>query len=149
MYDRLTILSYNLGVIDFGAGANVTRDIPLPPGARLARVLDINVHVTEIFETSTSDAAVQVGRTGDLDEFAELTIPNGSTVGTIVGARTSASGRVHNSVYVAEKGNTAALDSLRVTCVFGTDDSAVTGQGEVIVHIGYDQADADDGNDLG
>jgi len=140
-YDQPRVFSYNLGVIDFGAGANVTRSIPLALGATQFRVLDIIAHVTEIFESDTSDAAVQIGRSGDLDAFAQLTIPNATAVGSMVSFRTAGGGL--NSIYRAEAGGLAAIEAMVVTNVFAVDDAAVTGQAEVTVVVEYDYVKAD------
>lgn len=139
-YDAPLVLSMNLGVIDFGAGADVTFDVPLPAGARYMRVVDILVRVTEAFLVDLTAARVDIGRAGDLDEFASLTIPDGQALNSIRGGRDQTAG-ILNKVYVAQEGGTAVMDKFRVTAVFGTDGTGVTGQGEVTVVYAVDFAD--------
>lgn len=140
-YDQPRVISMNLGVIDFGNGANVTFDVPLPLGTRTVRVLDILARVTEAFNTTDTPAIMMVGRAGDLDEFASLTIPDTTAVNVIKNFRTAGGGL--NSIYVAEAGGTAVLEALRCTAQFGTDAGGVTGQAEITVvyEVDYVQAD--------
>lgn len=140
-YDHPFVFSYNLGTVDFGADADVTRSIPLPLGASQARVLDIIVQGVEAFASTTTNATVQVGRSGDTDAFASLTIPDLFAVGAMRGFRAQGSGL--NGIYVAEEGGLAALDALLVTMTQVVDDSADTGQAIVTVVVAYNYVKAD------
>lgn len=75
-YDNPLILPYFFPLIDYGAGANITRLIAVPvlqngrkPGGQVIGALISNV--TEDFAGSSSDARIEVGISGDTDAYFE------------------------------------------------------------------------------
>lgn len=70
-YDNALPISYNLGLIDFGAGT-VALAIQPPVGKTFGRIEDIHVAVTETFTTDTTPGYVRIGTASDADKFAEL-----------------------------------------------------------------------------
>lgn len=73
-YDKKDRVVYTLGSIDFGAGANITRTLPVPPGkggvGKSGRVAHVIIGpVTEDFAGSTSDGGVRIGDGTDDDKY--------------------------------------------------------------------------------
>lgn len=72
-YDQsgpLTI-SYSFGLHDFAAG-NLANAIQRPKGISHARIDELHVGVTEVFNAVTTPAFLRVGTATDADKFAEL-----------------------------------------------------------------------------
>lgn len=147
MYDSRMVISIPVNAANFAAGGNVTLDYPLPPGARRARVLDIVTRITTATVFATTAARVEVGRTGATDEFAVITIPTAQAAGVVYAARSTTAKKVLKKIYVAEEGNTAVLDALRVTLVPGTG-AGLAGVGDVLIHVEIDYASPNDGQIL-
>lgn len=72
-YDNGRQISYSFGEIDFGAGGDALA-IPVPYGAKGARIVDIAASVTETFTQDTTPGYVRLGTAADPDKFAELNL---------------------------------------------------------------------------
>lgn len=70
-YDNPLVISYEFGLIDFGAG-NSAYAIKPPYGFKFGQVIDIHVAVTETFNQVTTPGYVRLGPANDLDLYAEL-----------------------------------------------------------------------------
>lgn len=134
MYDRLTPISYNLGSVDFASGADSTISIPLPPGVKMARVLDVILQVTEVFTAVTTPAKVLVGVAADPDSMVSMTIAT-PAAGTLVNLRTYPGSNL--AVYNA--GGTMGTVTALLVSLIDTTGGTLTGTADVTVVIGYDQ----------
>lgn len=137
MYDNLTPIAYNLGSVSF-IGGDTTYDIPLPPGARFARVLDVIVQVTTGLTNITTPAKVLVGVAADPDAMASMTLGT-PAAGAIVNMRTYPGSNL--GLYSAD-GALGDVAALRVS-VIDTTGTGSAGAGDVTVVIGYDWIDAE------
>lgn len=72
-YDKALVISYSLGLIDFGAG-NSSHAIKPPYGLKNGMVIDIHVSVTETFNQVTTPAYVRIGTAADADKYAQLNL---------------------------------------------------------------------------
>lgn len=70
-YAQPTVITYNLGNHDFGAGADALA-VKAPRGFTRGRIIDVGVHVKETFTADTTPAYVRVGTTGDADAYVQL-----------------------------------------------------------------------------
>ena len=85
MYDNAERRSYDLGVVDFGAGADIVHTIAVPADAagtgRSGRVAAVVVsQVTEDFVGDTTSAGVQVGDGTDADKYYDTGLVLDATV---------------------------------------------------------------------
>lgn len=69
-YDKGEMITYNLGLHDFGAGGDALA-IKGPVG-KTGRLVDIGVAVTETFNQVTTPGYVRLGTGADPDAYAEL-----------------------------------------------------------------------------
>lgn len=70
-YDNPIVVSYNMGIHDFGAGGDALAIKP-PPLLDNGRIFDIHVAVTETFNQVTTPGYIRLGITTDADYYAEL-----------------------------------------------------------------------------
>lgn len=70
-YDRPLVVTYNLGLIDYGNG-NTAFAIKPPYGFKNGIVIDIHGVVMETFNQVTTPAYLRIGAGGDADKYAEL-----------------------------------------------------------------------------
>ena len=70
-YDNPTVISYNMGELDLGAGAEAPA-IRIPAGKKFARIEEIHVAVSETFTAVTTPGYVRLGTAADADKFVEL-----------------------------------------------------------------------------
>lgn len=70
-YDKPLTISYSLGLVDFAAAATANA-IQRPAGKSSARIEEIHVSVTEVFNAVTTPAYLRIGTASDADKFAEL-----------------------------------------------------------------------------
>lgn len=69
-YDNAQIITYSLGLHDFGAGSD---DLAIKgPTGKKGRIVDIGVMVTETFTATTTPGYVRLGTAADADAYAEL-----------------------------------------------------------------------------
>jgi hypothetical protein len=71
-YTERKTISYNLGVIDYGAGT-VARKIKGPSGMT-GRIVDAHLDVSETFNSVTTSALLTAGTSTDADAFLNLDI---------------------------------------------------------------------------
>lgn len=71
-YSNPLVITYNLGLIDFGDTTDVNMAIKAPNGYENGRIMDIGVAVTEVFNAPTTPAYIRLGTTTDADAYAEL-----------------------------------------------------------------------------
>jgi hypothetical protein len=134
-YDKKDRVVYTLGVIDFGAGADVTRTLPVPPGkggvGKSGRVAHVLIGpVTEDFAGSTSDAGVRLGDGTDADKYFDSGL---ATLDETVDVADNAILRL------VDDGAAAEIEPGRSTITFTGVVSAgtPTGQAEVSIAVDY------------
>lgn len=130
-YDNLCVMSYNLGLVDYGAG-DVTRYIRIPRGATFGRILEVNHDVTETFTNTTTAGATKIGRSGSLAAY--LSIPLGVTAtGASYGLRDVAA----TVLATPWRKSSNDISELIVTCLAPTGGTPA-GIALVTVVIGWD-----------
>ena len=70
-YSNPTVITYNLGLHDFGAAGDALA-IKAPKGFEHGRIMDVGVAVTETFTATTTPAYVRLGTATDADAYVEL-----------------------------------------------------------------------------
>lgn len=108
------------GEYDFGANADETYSFRLPPGCR-GRLINIGLSITEVFACASTAASVELGITGDTDEYAKLTIADEAADGDFFDVSDDTDAIIEAEI--------AADTLLIVTLTQSTDDSADTGKG--------------------
>lgn len=127
-YDQPLHACYNFPNMDFGASAGATvHTIPGPAGKK-GRLIDIAVGVTEVFETVTTVAHVQVGTSADADAYGKLNIPTGAADNTVVNKADDTDAIIAADI--------PADTAVHVTLTEGTG-AGLTGQGYVSVYIDW------------
>jgi hypothetical protein len=127
-YDKPLAVAYNFPNMDFGASSGATVHTIAGPAGMKGRLLDIAVGVTEVFETVTTLAHVQVGTSADADAYGKLNIPQASADNTVVNSTDDP-----DAILVAD---IPAETAVHVTLTEGTGAS-LTGQGYPTVYIGW------------
>ena len=136
-YDNPLTITYSLGLQDIAAGA-FAGAIQKPKGVDSARIEEIHVLVTEVFNAVTTPAYIRIGTASDADKFAEL---NMGTAAATDGYGTNddpdaikAAGLFIDLNRDGDSG--AALDQLEVVTVSNTGGTP-TGIGYVTVTISW------------
>jgi len=127
-YDNPIHACYNFPNMDFGASAGATTHTIAGPAGKKGRLVDIAVGVTEVFETVTTLAHVQVGKSDDLDAYGKLNIPTGAADNTVVNKLDDTDAIIAADI--------PAETAVHVTLTEGTG-AALTGQGYVCVYIDW------------
>lgn len=137
MYDSKNIISFALGLLDFGDTITDTFLLPIPRGAVSGKVIEISAFTKEAFVGTTTPAKIQVGVAGTLAKFGEL-IFGAAGAGTgdeaALGGRTS-NARVYKATWNKDTDNVNYLTVTKVP----TDGGGVTGQAYVWIHIQFDE----------
>jgi len=72
-YDLPITVSYNLGLVDYGAGDTVQLVAP-PPGVTSARLEFVHLDCNETFNDDTTEGGVQVGDGTTADKFMDARV---------------------------------------------------------------------------
>lgn len=116
---------YSFGLVDFGAGANVSLSLQGPKG-KAGRLVSIHLTATEVF---TADGAIQIGTASDPDAYANF------VVGTVAATDSVCSDDGVTDPDAIIDANIPADTQVEVTCVKTT--GTPTGQGLVSVIIDW------------
>ena len=135
MYDNLVPVSYHFPGVDLGSG-DVTKKMPIPRGASLARVLDILAVCTTTFTQVTTPGVVKIGDGTTADKFASLTI-GGLAAGSSLSGRDFTDGVFKAVYHGADYNSGAGLHDLTATFVAPTGGTPA-GVGDFIVIVGFD-----------
>ena len=127
-YDNPIHACYNFPNMDFGASSGATTHTIAGPAGKKGRLVDIAVGVTEVFETVTTLAHVQVGKSDDLDAYGKLNIPTGAADNTVVNKLDDPDAIIAADI--------PAETAVHVTLTEGTG-AGLTGQGYVSVYIDW------------
>lgn len=74
-YDNPEYRSYNMGLVDIGAGT-APDSIPVPAGATGARIVGAAVgSLTEAFTADTTGGGIQIGTAADPNKFFDAVLP--------------------------------------------------------------------------
>jgi len=121
------------GEHDFGAGA-LTYYVQPPKGAGLGQVHDIQVSVTETFTADSTAGLVQVGISGDLSKYAELSL------GTAAAAAASY-GSYDKSIFTETDSNPGlinfATDGATIISYISPTGGTPAGKGYVFITIAW------------
>lgn len=136
-YDQPLTISYSMGLLDFAAAATANA-IQRPYGKKFARIEELHVAVSEVFNAVTTPAYLNIGTASDPDKFASL---NMGTAAATDGYGTNddpdailAAGKLIDLDRDGDSG--ASLDQLEVVTVQNTGGTP-TGIGEVTVVISW------------
>jgi hypothetical protein len=127
-YSNPIVITYPLGLFDFGGGAAESLAIRAPAGYENGRLIDIGVSVSEVFLTGLTNGHVQIGTGADPDAYAKLVIPSGQADASYCNTSVDT-----DAIIVPDVGAT----ELEVTLTNGTDSGTVSGQGHVSVTIAW------------
>lgn len=136
-YDTPMRKTYSFGLQDIAAGSAAFA-IKVPNGYKFARIEEVHVAVTEVFNGVTTNAFVRVGTASDADKFAELDMgAAAATDGYGTGDDTDAIKDAGKFIDLDRDGDSgAALDQLEVTTVANTGGTP-TGIGHVTVSVAW------------
>lgn len=133
-YDSPFSFLYQFPAINFVSGAGASK-IPVPRGAKQARVLDLQITATTTFTQTTTPGLVQIGDGTTANKFAQLSAGATAAGSTITGNDT---GGVFLSEYIAQNYNSGAgLHDLTMTVVAPTGGSPA-GVGTINVIMAWD-----------
>lgn len=128
-YDAYHLVNYHFAAKSFATGS--TAKLPIPRGAKFARVLDILLVASVTFTQVTSPALVQVGDGTTADAFASITVGG-------LAAGNSLSGNDVAQVWKANYLANPALHDLVATFVAPTGGTPA-GTADVYILVGFDQ----------
>ena len=136
-YDNPLTISYSLGLLDFAAGATANA-IQRPAGKEHARIEELHVSVTEVFNGVTTNAFLQVGTASDANKFADMDM--GAAAATDgYGTNDDPDAILAAGAFIdldRDGDSGASLDQLEITTVPNTGGTP-TGIGEVTVVISW------------
>lgn len=135
MYDRMILIPYVLTGVDMAGGA-ADISLPLPAGARFARLVEMRAELTEAVVGTTSAPVLQLGTAANTALMATLEIPDGTAVGAQLNSRSDTFS--HLGVYQADAAG-SELDALQLTIVDAVGGT-ITGTADVTIVIAVDQA---------
>ena len=127
-YDNPIHGVYNFAEMDFGAAAGATTHTIAGPAGMKGRLIDIAVGTSEVFETVTTLAHVQVGTAADLDAYGKLNIPTGAADNTVVNKLDDTDAIIEPDI--------PAGTAVHITLTEGTG-AALTGKGYPTVYIDW------------
>jgi len=116
---------------DFGNGA-LTYYVQPAYGTDFGQVFDIQVSVTETFTADTTAGLVQVGISGELDKYAELSLGTAATAG-------AAYGSFDKDIFTSSKTGRIDVDTDGATIITYVSPTGGTpaGKGYVFLTIGW------------
>lgn len=127
-YDNMVVVNYTFNPVDFGAGGAAT-SIKAPAGYTKGRILDVGVfEITEAFACDQTEAAVQVGTTGDADAYAKLNITDATATTDTFNTQNDADAIINDDVTNTQ---------LEVTFVQSADSGVAAGIATPYVVIGW------------
>ena len=127
-YDNPIHGVYNFAEMDFGASSGTTVHTIAGPAGMKGRLIDIAVGVSEVFETVTTVAHVQVGTSADADAYGKLNIPQASADNTVVNKLDDTDAIIEPDI--------PAGTAVHVTLTEGTGAS-LTGKGYPTIYIDW------------
>lgn len=130
-YDKPLTFNFKYSAVNFAVGG--TQKIPLPRGARYARVCDILLVSSVTFTQVTTPALVQVGDGTTPDKFASITV-GALAAGSTLSGNDVAPAHVWKDNYVANP----VIHDLVVTFVAPTGGTPA-GTADVCILLAFDQ----------
>lgn len=136
-YDNYKTVTYKFTGVDFTSSPALK--LPIPRGAKFARVLDVMLAATTTFTQVTTPAQLKVGDGTTADKFAAIVVGALASGSTLTGNDVQ---QVWNANYLAGNYNSGAgLHDLVATPVAPTGGTPA-GVADVYVLVGYDQIEA-------
>lgn len=136
-YDNYKTVTYKFAAVNFASASALK--LPIPRGAKFARVLDIMLSASVTFTQVTTPAQMQVGDGSTANKFAAIVVGALAAGSTLTGNDVS---QVWNANYLAGNYNSGAgLHDLIATPVAPTGGTPA-GTADVYILVGYDQIEA-------